>query len=327
MRGRRQARAATWSQRITKVEIHAHPGIAEPLHPCEVLREARFTSAHEVARTAKEAPVSTSRSDFAHDSDEEDSVTVSPGTVLEERVTAYFRHAIENRLLRPGDRLPSERDLAHKLNVSRDTVRHSIGYLAAMGVVHIHGGVGTFVADGPPAIGKAEIAALGLLHRFQSWHIFEARRILECTLAMLAAERGRERDFTKLAAEVAEMFATYDDPAEFRIHEVLFHRVVANAAGNPILAALMETVASALYAQEATGDSLSQRDAADIHCEIYRAIRSRNGARAAELMTQHLREAEEGCAEHPSAPPAPARPAASHQGAEANRRSGRPKRQ
>lgn len=216
------------------------------------------------------------------------------GKHLVGKVIEYIRREIESRTLQSGDRLPPERDLARRLNVSRSTLRSAIGYLAAMGILRIRRGVGTFIADGPPEFGKSSMSMMGALHDFQSWQMFEARLILESSLAALAAQRGQEGDFATLAEEVAEMFASSSDPTEYLIHDVRFHRTIARASGNPILAALMETVASALYdaRRQTVENTTNLRDSAEIHREIYRAIRTRDGRKARELMEQHLREAE-----------------------------------
>jgi GntR family transcriptional regulator, transcriptional repressor for pyruvate dehydrogenase complex len=216
------------------------------------------------------------------------------GHGLVDQVIEYIRKALESRGLQPGDQLPPERDLAHQLNVSRSTLRSGIGYLAAMGVLRIRHGVGTFVADGPPEIGKLSLDIIGALHGFQSWQMFEARNMLESDLAALAAERGQERDFAAMAEEVAMMYATCDDPSEYLIHDALFHRAIARASGNPILAALMETVVTALYdtRRESVGNAVDLKESAEAHREIYRAIRLRNAPHAKELMQQHLKRAE-----------------------------------
>ncbi len=140
-----------------------------------------------------------------------------------------------------------EREFARSLKISRASLRTGIGYLAAMGVMKIRHGVGTFVADGPPEFGKASLSLIGALHGFQSWQMFEARIILESHLAALAAERGKEEHHAALAEEVAEMFAAMNSPADYLIHDLLFHRIISQASGNPILAAIIETITSALY--------------------------------------------------------------------------------
>lgn len=209
-------------------------------------------------------------------------------------VVNHIRSLIENGKLKPGDKIPPEREFAQALMVSRSSIRAGIGYMAAMGIMRVRHGVGTFVADGPPEFGKASFSLMGALHGFQSWQMFEARVVLETNLAALAAERGKDEHYTALADEVAEVFANIENPSEFLIHDVLFHRIVAQASGNPILAALMETITSALYdkRRKTVERSIDLRVSAEMHRKIYRAIRARDGAEARKLMEQHLRMAE-----------------------------------
>jgi GntR family transcriptional repressor for pyruvate dehydrogenase complex len=213
-----------------------------------------------------------------------------PDTHRTMHVVNHIRTLIENGSLRPGDKIPPEREFARQLNVSRASLRTGIGYLAAMGVMKVKHGVGTFVADGPAAFGKDSVSMIGALHGFQSWQMFEARLLIESNLAALAAERGTEEHFTALAEEVAEIFAALESPAEFLIHDVLFHRIVAQASGNPILAALMETITSALYdrRRKTVEHAIDLRESAEMHRELFRAIRSRNQEEARRLMEQHL---------------------------------------
>lgn len=214
-----------------------------------------------------------------------------PETLRTMQVVNHLRTMIENGTLVPGDKIPPEREFAKTLNVSRASLRTGIGYLAAMGVMKVRHGVGTFVADGPPEFGKASLSLMGALHGFQSWQMFEARLMLESNLASLAAERGKEEHHTALAEEVAEIFASVDRPADFLIHDVLFHRIVSQASGNPILAVLMETVTSAMYEKrrKTVERSIDLRESAEMHRLIFRAIRSRNPSEARKLMEQHLR--------------------------------------
>jgi GntR family transcriptional repressor for pyruvate dehydrogenase complex len=211
------------------------------------------------------------------------------------RVVNHIRLLIENGTLQPGDRLPPEREFARALKISRASLRTGIGYLAAMGVMKVRHGVGTFVADGPPELGKASLGLIGALHGFQSWQMFEARLILESQLAALAAERGKQEHHAAMAEEVAEMFASIERPTDYLIHDILFHRIVSQASGNPILAALIETITSALYddRRKTVERSTDLRESAEMHREIYRAIRARNTAEARRLMEQHLRMAQE----------------------------------
>jgi GntR family transcriptional repressor for pyruvate dehydrogenase complex len=217
-----------------------------------------------------------------------------PDTDRTVMVVDHIRALIEQGTLQPGDRLPPERDLARTLKISRASLRTGLGYLTAMGVMKVRHGVGTFIADGPAKFSDASMSLMGVLHGFQFWQMFEARLIMEGNLAALAAERGKEEHHAALAEEVAEMYAVVDTPADFLKHDVSFHRIIAQASGNPILVALIDTVTSAMYEKrkETVGRADYLREMAEMHREIFRAIRSRNPVEARRLMENHLRSAE-----------------------------------
>ncbi len=210
------------------------------------------------------------------------------------QVVNHILALMENGTLKPGDKISPEREFAQTLKISRASLRSGIGYLAAMGVMKVRHGVGTFVADGPPQFGKASLGIMGALHGFQSWHMFEARIVLESQVAALAAERGKEEHHAAMAEEVAEMFASIGAPSEYLIHDILFHRVISLASGNPILAALIETITSAIYEnrRKTVARSTDLRESAEMHREIYRAIRTHKPQEAHDLMEQHLRMAQ-----------------------------------
>jgi GntR family transcriptional repressor for pyruvate dehydrogenase complex len=210
------------------------------------------------------------------------------------QVVNHVRSLLEKGTLQPGDKIPPEREFARELKISRASLRAGIGYLAAMGVMKIKHGVGTFVSDGPPELGKSSLSLMGALHGFQSWQMFEARIILESNLAALAAERGREEHRAAMAEEVAEMFAAMETPGEYLIHDVLFHRIIAQASGNPILAAIMETITSTMYdkRRKTVERATDLRESAEMHREIYRAIRARKPDEARRLMEEHLQMAQ-----------------------------------
>ena len=209
-------------------------------------------------------------------------------------VVNHIRVLIENGTLQPGDKIPPERELALSLKISRASLRAGIGYLAAMGVMKIRHGVGTFVADGPPEFGKSSLSLMSALHGFQSWQMFEARIIVESQLAALAAERGKEEHHAALSEEVAEMFAAIDNPSEYLVHDLMFHRIISQASGNPILAAIIETITSALYdsRRKTVEHAIDLRESAEMHRELYRAIRGHNQNEARNLMEKHLRMAQ-----------------------------------
>src|SRR5438034_823604 len=105
-------------------------------------------------------------------------------------VVSHVRNLIDHGRLKPGDRLPPERDLARHVGVSRPTVRAGLRTLAALGVVRSRRGSGTYIPDGPPTLGVEALSFIAALHKFTGDDVFEARRILEVGAAGLAAERA-----------------------------------------------------------------------------------------------------------------------------------------
>jgi GntR family transcriptional repressor for pyruvate dehydrogenase complex len=232
------------------------------------------------------------------------------------QVVAHVRGLIEKGQLRPGDRLPAERDLAGQIGVSRPTVRAGLRALAAMGVVQSRHGSGTYIPDGPPVLAPEPLSFLAALHGFTHGEMYEARRILEVGAAGLAAERATPDHVATLAEEVADLFASLESPQVFLVHDINFHRAIAAASGNPIVASLVEMVSTLYYerrrrtAERAFPRDL--RDAAEAHRRIYQAVRARDAEAARAAMNDHLLQASAYQAQEPghAGPAAPDAPAA-----------------
>ncbi len=211
-----------------------------------------------------------------------------------DRVVEHVRQLIERGAMKPGDRLPSERDLAGELGVSRPSVRSGLEALEAMGVVVSRRGAGTFIADGPPDLGIEPLSLLATLHGFTPNEMFEARLVLEVGIAGLAAAHADAEHLAAMAEEVTEMFASLEDAAAYLVHDVRFHRTIAAGCGNRVLAALMEMVSAQFYElrRQTVERARDLRESAEMHRRIYRTIRSHNVEAARSEMTEHLRQAQ-----------------------------------
>lgn len=211
-----------------------------------------------------------------------------------EQVVAFVRRLIDRGRAGPGDRLPTERELAVQIGVSRPTVRAGLRALAAMGIIRSRQGSGTYISD-VPALASEPLSLLASLHGFTRDQMYEARRVLEVGAAALAAERATPEQIASMADEVASLFERMDDPLRFLNHDITFHRIVAEASGNPIITTLVETVSALYYdrrrrtAEQASNQDLM--DAAAAHRRIYQAIRARDGEAARAAMNEHLVQA------------------------------------
>ncbi len=211
-----------------------------------------------------------------------------------DRVVDHVRRLIERGEMKPGDRLPGERDLALELGVSRPSVRSGLEALEAMGVVVSRRGAGTFIANGPPDLGTEPLSLLASLHGFTPAEMFEARLVLEVGVAGLAAQHATAEHLAAMSEEVTEMFAALEDPAGFLLHDVRFHRALAAGCGNRVLAALVEMVSAQFYEirKQTIRHASDLRESAEMHRRIYRAVRAKDVAGARAAMTDHLKTAQ-----------------------------------
>jgi GntR family transcriptional regulator, transcriptional repressor for pyruvate dehydrogenase complex len=231
-----------------------------------------------------------------------------------EQVVAHLRRLIERGELRPGQRLPAERGLAKQIGVSRSSVRAGLRSLTAMRVLETRHGAGTFVTAGPPTLGSEPLRFMAALHGLGPDAMFEARRTLEVAIVGLAAERARPEDLAAIADEVSEGFAALDDPQVFLVHDIRFHRAVAAACGNPILASVVEMISALFYEQrrQTAGQARDLRAPAHLHRRIYQAIRARDRERAQAAMNEHLLRAEQAQASEAAGAAAPASAGGGH---------------
>lgn len=207
-----------------------------------------------------------------------------------EQVVEQIRALITSGQLHPGARLPAERELAKQLGISRPSIRAGLRMLVARGVLRARHGSGTYVVDGPPSLDSDQLSLLAELHGLTFDQMFEARRVLEIQVAGLAAERATAENLATIAEEVAEMYATLNNPQQYLIHDIRFHRAIAAASANPILATLVEMVSAVMYDRriETIGRAHDFKESVEMHQRIYRAIRSRKPDEARTAMHEHL---------------------------------------
>ncbi len=167
---------------------------------------------------------------------------------LYDQIAARVRGEIAGGVLAPGQRLPSERELARALGVGRPSVREAIAALKNDGLVETRAGAGTFVSadalalllDAPGAAPDTSVTAL-----------LEARAEVEPRIAALAARRATgvpDPDLERLLDAMDEVDAL-DDPAaraRWRDADRFFHRRVAALTGNPLLAQVADLVAQTM---------------------------------------------------------------------------------
>src|SRR5580704_2878949 len=152
--------------------------------------------------------------------------------------------------LRPGTRLPSERELSLALGVNRLTLRASLARLEALGLITTRHGAGTVVASWRERAGLEMLGTLvkGLKLADPAWHelvrsALELRRILAAEAVALAADRHTDEDIDAIAAAIQVLREHVDDPLAFARADLAFMRAVCKAARNVRLELFLNTFA------------------------------------------------------------------------------------
>jgi GntR family transcriptional regulator, transcriptional repressor for pyruvate dehydrogenase complex len=211
---------------------------------------------------------------------------VQPPTTFEETVERLGT-AIRLGLLLPASRLPSERDLADRLGISRSTLRQALTTLVQSGhLVSVRGRAGgTFVAERPPLGQDVAADVLGEGARA----VLDYRVAVETGAVVLAAERASSHDLDRLEP-LTERMAAATEFGDYRRADVRFHIGIAEAAGSPRLVAAMtevqgqmsDLIARIAHPREVLTSSNQQ------HRRLIELLRRRDADGAVRLARQHI---------------------------------------
>jgi len=215
---------------------------------------------------------------------------------LADTVAADLEKRILEGSLKPGDRLPAERNLALELGVSRPSLREAIQKLVSKGLLSTRHGGGTYVTDRLDAHfadpWRDLVDGHPLLHR----DLLEFRQMLESEAAQLAADRATDVDIARLDAAYSKLEQIYavGDLATCIDADVKFHQVIAEAAHNVLIghlsASLMRVIhghistnLEHLHARPQRWDQLQAQ-----HRAIWQAIREHKPQEASQEARSHI---------------------------------------
>lgn len=212
---------------------------------------------------------------------------------MSEAIVAQIRGLIRNEQLRPGDRLPSERDLGERMGVSRVTIREAMRVLEASGLIEIRVGArGGAIVTSPSSTkigtGLADLISLSPLTAAE---VTEARQIFELGIIPLVVERATDADIAELRQMVSEhqqalkngeygmpMSAAFHVRVAACTHNAAIEMLVHSFHG-PLLMSLREAqVAAPLMGHRGTNE----------HRDFVEAVAKRDVERAEEIMSTHL---------------------------------------
>ncbi len=207
-------------------------------------------------------------------------------------ITNLLTRSLLSKQLKPGDKLPTEAELAQTLKVGRNSVREAIKMLSSLGVIEIRRGVGTFISN---VLNASVLHPLivSLVYRLgTSMELWELRVLVEAGVVELAIEKASPEDLVALEQaneRIRHALAVHPrDIGRVRDLDLAFHRRLLDATRNPLVAELGEAIYTLFFAsieKSLAGDPAS---AYQNHQLILDAVRDKRREEARQLVTRSL---------------------------------------
>ncbi|MDR1932604.1 MAG: FadR family transcriptional regulator [Spirochaetales bacterium] len=208
---------------------------------------------------------------------------------VRDQVFDQFQEQVIKGVWKPGEKLPSENELASSLGVSRVSIREGLQKLVTLGLLETRHGEGTFVKEITPDLYLNALFPMLVLEHTSVFHVLEYRRSMDTGAVALAVRRATEDDIAELERIMVVMKDSSADPERFAEADLDFHLAVAKAAKNPIFIKVNSIIKNTLSASM-TGivQALGPRDGLFYHRKILDAIKTGNTAEAVRLMDEHV---------------------------------------
>lgn len=215
---------------------------------------------------------------------------------LYEQIVQQIEDSILKGALKAGDQLPAERELAQNFGVSRTAVREAVKALREKGLVEAYSGRGTFITDGTSqAIKQSLDLMIKIGQPDGSVQLAEVREILEPEIAALAAVRCEDQHIVSMREAVAVMDQAKEDPEAYIEADLDFHLALAEAASNPLILSLLDSIVGLLREQRIrifSVDGGPERGQYH-HKRILEAVRDHDADKARAAMRAHLKQVRE----------------------------------
>ena len=217
-------------------------------------------------------------------------------TSLSDEIVEQIIDLISRDVLKPGERLPSERELCKKFGVGRTSLREALRSLAVMGILDGRVGEGTFVSNSNKKYLEKTLQWGLLLDRKKVEDLIETRLMLESQTAFLTAQRATTQNLKEIRQTLQGMEESIDQPQRYLEFDLRFHLLIARATQNSILYNLLSMTRG--YLQEWIKENLTERSTAKLgtraalslreHKKILQALRKGRAEEARQAMTEHI---------------------------------------
>ena len=206
-------------------------------------------------------------------------------------VVVRFEELLRTGVLKPGEKLASEAELARAFQVSRPTLREALKDLNLLGLLVSRTGDGTYVTEDSRNLFKTAIYFSTFLSAVDFMVLIEARIAIEPFLAELAAERATKPELDRMKECIRKMEGALGQMQKYLESEIAFHDEITKAARSAVLQGIMVSLRDLLLEgrTKITADQTGKRNL-EFHVRIYEAIRRRQPKFAHRRMLEHLED-------------------------------------
>ena len=214
-------------------------------------------------------------------------------TLLYEEVVKDLYQMIDDEHLKPGDKMPPERELMEQLDVSRNVLREAFRVLESRGVIVSHQGKGRFLRKQSQLIGSTDSLSKNL-ERCSMIEAYEVRQPLEVRGVELIIRNASERDIEDLENAYRALEKRFQETGRTE-GEFKLHKLYAAKTGSVFMTQTLEIVLNAIFDMmygkfSDILEKVSGEEELESHRRIIQAIRDRDKERAGKLMYEHLQD-------------------------------------
>lgn len=209
---------------------------------------------------------------------------------IKEQISDKLAYMICSGLLQIDDELPSERELAAMLDVSRETVRGAIQTLAAIGMIEVSQGSRTRVVRSEGYELHDAVASLRGLKDYKAETVYQARKVVEIAVVRDAATRIKDKELKRMDGLLKAQSLMFDDPVRFQISDREFHSIMYEASSNALLVTFVQDLyAYALdFRRQVMKKSGAVKRSYEDHVVILDALKKHDADLAGAAIARHL---------------------------------------
>ncbi|WHY90949.1 FadR/GntR family transcriptional regulator [Neobacillus cucumis] len=215
--------------------------------------------------------------------------------IVSETVQKFLCDLIQNKNLKPGDPLPSERELAKWLEVSRTSVREALQTLSEKGIITKQIGKGAFVKKNPfvedREISKSLMMSMDVNN---SLELLEFRKAIEVEIAYLAAKRIQSCDIQILEKSLIDLEVCIKMESSIVVPDLVFHGTLARSINNEVMIQTYNSISDffkRVRIEMAVYDDV--QNALYYHQQILNAIKNGEAERSSKLMREHIEDVQQ----------------------------------